>query len=226
MDRNTLILSILKRMLREATNKVKLNWDDLLIKLSGKKVAVIGQRAVGKTHLITFLSTGSIPTEYEQTLEATKSKQRRFQLQGLDLKLKPMIDVSGAKDAYKVWKKCVEESDIVLYLFRADLLYKDDEATQTRVIDDIHQIKQWIKNKKHSRRFFIIGTHCDLIPEYAALNKNTKGDFKDSIAKLDVVKEINQLVPSEEMFLAAMNDQKGTEELIYKVFYQIQSSSF
>jgi hypothetical protein len=43
---------------------VYLNWDKIVIALSGKQVAVLGARQVGKTHLIEFLTTGSIPAGY------------------------------------------------------------------------------------------------------------------------------------------------------------------
>ncbi len=41
---------------------IALSWDDIVISLKGKKLAVLGARGVGKTHLLKFLSTGSIPS--------------------------------------------------------------------------------------------------------------------------------------------------------------------
>ncbi|OQY47269.1 MAG: hypothetical protein B6242_05355 [Anaerolineaceae bacterium 4572_78] len=41
-------------------------WEDLVHWWKGKRIAVIGARETGKTHLIKFLLIGSIPVEYEQ----------------------------------------------------------------------------------------------------------------------------------------------------------------
>ncbi len=49
-----------------AGTTIALNWDNILIALKGKKLAVLGARGVGKTHIIKFLSSGSIPAEYKQ----------------------------------------------------------------------------------------------------------------------------------------------------------------
>src|SRR5262249_21203756 len=79
---------------------IAVKWDDIVVALKGKKLAVLGARGVGKTHLITFLSSGSIPAEYKQTIAPQKASSRRFQLKDLDLKMKDTLDVSGDKAAY------------------------------------------------------------------------------------------------------------------------------
>src|SRR5688500_16048996 len=91
-------------------------WDDIVLMLKGKKFAVLGARRVGKTSLTTFLSSGSIPAEYEQTLAPKKASARRFPLKDLDLKVKDTLEVSGDKAAYAEWKELHDQSHVVLYL--------------------------------------------------------------------------------------------------------------
>jgi hypothetical protein len=95
---------------------VALKWDDIVAALRGKRLAVLGARGVGKTHLIEFLTKGLIPTEYTQTVAPTKTASRRFELKDLDLKIKETIDVPGDKSAYAVWKKLHDEAHVVFYL--------------------------------------------------------------------------------------------------------------
>jgi hypothetical protein len=74
-----------------------LNWDAVLMAWKGKRLAVLGARGVGKTHLIKFLTSGTIPAEYKQTVAPEKASARRFALGDLDLKVKDTLDVSGDK---------------------------------------------------------------------------------------------------------------------------------
>lgn len=71
-------------------------WDKILIALKGKRLAVLGARAVGKTHLVRFLTSGSIPSEYKQTVAPEKASSRRFSLKELDLRIKDTLDISEA----------------------------------------------------------------------------------------------------------------------------------
>jgi hypothetical protein len=59
-----------------------LRWNEIVMVWKGKRLAVLGERGVGKTHLVKFLSTGSIPEEYKQTVLPEKAGARRFKLKG------------------------------------------------------------------------------------------------------------------------------------------------
>jgi hypothetical protein len=89
---------------------LKLNWAKLETEFKGKRLAVLGARGVGKTHLLTFLTEGEISEsygkgkKYKQTLASEKKPTRRFMLRDLDLIVKETYDVSGDKAAYREWK--------------------------------------------------------------------------------------------------------------------------
>ena len=76
---------------------IAVKWDDIVVALKGKRLAVFRAPIIGKTHLIKFLSSGSIPTEYKQTVAPKKASSRRFQLKDLNLKVKDTLDVSGGQ---------------------------------------------------------------------------------------------------------------------------------
>lgn len=172
-----------------AYSLIKVAWDKLPILLSGKRIAVLGEREVGKTHLIRFLSTGTIPMDYEATLDPKKAKGRKFNLRELNLVLKDMLDMSGAEHAYKVWKQEFDKADIVFYLFRADRFFRGNQRTQTRVEKDLAQIQLWFDEQQAKRpTLFLIGTHCDLMSEYKQINPNQRADFNDKLLSMDVAK--------------------------------------
>jgi GTPase SAR1 family protein len=109
-----------------------LNWDEIVCRLRGKKVAILGGQAVGKTTLCDFLSKGSIPEKYEQT-SLDRTCGRYFKLEELNLKiyLKSSWDVGGGdksrpESLLQYWKKIVDQSEIVFYLVNVYVLLNPD----------------------------------------------------------------------------------------------------
>lgn len=205
---------------------IAVKWDDIVVALKGKRVAVLGARAVGKTHLIKFLSSGSIPAEYKQTVAPEKTSGRRFHLRDLDLKVKDTLDVSGDKAAYAEWKQLHDQADLVLYLLRADRLIAGDAAVEERVRDDLRHIGGWLDARTSRPRFFIIGTHCDLDSGFAALSQDRIGDYVDKFRKLPIVGELvargggGQVA---KVVIGSMKTIPDTEALVYQLFMQVTS---
>lgn len=201
-------------------------WDDIQVALKGKRLAVLGARGVGKTHLIKFLTTGSIPTEYMQTLAPEKTSGRRFHLKDLDLKVKETLDVSGDKAAYAEWKELHNQADVVFYLLRADRLIAGDADVEDRVRGDLWHIGNWLKERQPRPKFFIIGTHCDFDPEFVCLSEDKIGDYVDKFRRLPIVYELvahgggTQHV---KVVIGSMKDTEKTEALVYQIFMQVAS---
>lgn len=203
---------------------IGLNWDGLVLFFKGKNLAVLGARGVGKTHLIKFLTSGSIPTEYKQTLLPGKASGRRFDLKELNIKVKDTLDISGDKAAYAVWKDLHDKADVVFYLLRADLLIKGDSSVEMRVREDLRHIGDWLQARTPRPRFFIVGTHCDLDSKFAGLSAARIGDYLDQFRKLPVVTELiahgggTQQV---KVVLGSMKTTHDTEAMVYQIFRQV-----
>ena len=86
--------------------------------IQGKKLAVLGEQKVGKTCLIDFLTTGSLPRKYEPDSFAREVQGRRFKLRDLKLNIPSLKHLPGSADDYAQWEEVTNEADIVLYLFR------------------------------------------------------------------------------------------------------------
>lgn len=209
-----------------AASAVVLKWDDIQIALKGKRLAILGARGVGKTHLLGFLTTGSIPAEYKQTLGPDKASKRRFQLEELNIKVKETRDVPGDKAAYGVWKERYDEADVVFYLLRADRLFAGDDHVEARVLNDLRHIGEWLEERKPRPPFFIIGTHCDLDPEFAGLTPDNIGDYNDKFRCLPIVSELVTLgggTRQAKVVLGSMKTIQDTEALVYQIFMQVIS---
>lgn len=205
---------------------IAIKWDDIVIALKGKRLAVLGARGVGKTHLVKFLTTGSIPVEYKQTVAPEKASSRRFQLNELDLKVQESLDVSGDKAAYGEWKELHDKSDVIFYLLRADRLIAGDRDVEARVRDDLKHIGGWLNARNPRPLFIIIGTHCDFDVEFCSISANKIGDYVDKFRRIPIVTELVARgggAQQVKVVLGSMKTIQDTEALVYQVFMQVTS---
>lgn len=203
---------------------VVLNWDGIVTAWRGKRVAVLGARGVGKTCLVRFLSTGSIPENYEQTTSAEKATGRRFSLKDLDLKIDDTLDVPGDSSHYADWKEVADRADLVLYLLRADRLLASDDEVEERVRDDMRHIGNWLGAGSRRPQFFVVGTHCDLDPAFANLTRDKVGDYCDRFRKLPVVAELVSHCGGAKhvkFALGSMATEQVAEVLVYDIFKKL-----
>lgn len=202
---------------------------EILEFLKGKSFAVLGERKVGKTVLINFLTKGKLPKDYIQTLDPVGTKPNYFfKLNKLNLKIKESKDVPGAPDFYDQWKDIVQNADIVLYLLRSDKLKAGDKYTEERVKRDMDQIGEWLKQNPEKIPLFVIGTHCDLTtPDLTKLPKDKRGDYEDELRGMPIFEEIKQRgsrggqIPM--IFFGSLKSEETTEDLVGRIIGQVVS---
>ena len=209
------------------TELIKISWDVLRKFLYGKRIAILGARAVGKTHLIQFLTKGTIPLEYEVTIDPTREKGRKLdqtiKLADLNLKIDDMIDFSGGEDWYPLWKEQFDKADIVFYLFKANDYFGGDKSTQDRVHQDLGQIDIWFnENKHHKPTYFLVGTHCDFISGYVEIPLKNRAGFSDKLIQTAAARNLKLHVDAPKIILGSMEDIQNTEELAFRLFYRIE----
>jgi hypothetical protein len=201
------------------------NWDSIMNKIKGKKIAVLGARAVGKSHLVQYLTAGDIPDEYAQTTAPNKTNKVKISMKDLNLYIKEGLDVSGSVDAYPIWKKLCSDVDIVFYLVRVDWL-KDKDSNgrpsgyEGRVEGDISHICDWLRDRGNSVSIYIIGTHCDKDVDFISVTDRNMGDYEDSINKMDFIKKLKLKLGGGSkvtIVLGSMKDEKGTKKIVAEI---------
>ena len=194
-------------------------------RLKGKTLAVLGERKVGKSCLIEFLTTGSIPKKYRQNLYAREVSGRRIQLRELELYIPELTDLPGSADEHHEWREGTNEADIVLYLLRVDKLMEGDVDTEKRVEQDMHQISRWLKDKPKKFPLFIIGTYCDLTnPNLTTLPADQIGKYEEKVRGKSIFRRIELLGGGRgkvRFVFGSLKSEATTEELVYQLFYQI-----
>jgi hypothetical protein len=210
-----------------AASAVVLNLDKVVKQLGYKRVAVLGERGVGKSHLLQFLATGSIPASYKKTSKPEKVGSRRFALKDLNLKLRDTRDLPGDEDFRGEWKQAYDSADLVLYLVRADRLLAGHEATEVRAREDLQQLEMWRKEADGARpRLFIIGTFCDEDPAFLKVDDQNYAEYADRFRRLPIMTELVARGGGHaevKVVLGSMNNTQGTEALVYQLFYQVVS---
>ncbi len=202
-----------------------INWEKIIKVLKGKKLAVLGERKVGKTSLLKFLTEGSIPEEYNPTTGKSKSVSgRRFQLKDLKLVIKDTKDVPGWRGYH--WERIIKDADIVLYLLRVDRLMEGHKPTESRVHEDLGQIKRWLDANPKRFPIFIIGTYCDLTdPDLTTLPADQIGEHEDKVREMTIFQNIVLRGGGERkvtLMLGSLKSEATTEELVYCLFKQIE----
>ena len=205
-------------------------WNNMVVKLRGKELAVLGARGVGKTHLLEFLTTGEIPESYEQTIREEATTWNRLQLQELDLKIDETRDLPGGPDAYRQWKELFFEADVIFYLFRIDKLMEDDAEAKARVQRDMEHIGGWLEDWQseydYHPPFFLIGTHGDLAnPDLTALPPDKRGEYEDRIRELPVIQECVLRAGGghkAEVVLGSLKSREETEALVVDIFRRLE----
>jgi len=201
------------------------NWENITYALQGKKIAVLGVRAVGKTTLLKYMEKGILIERYKQTLDKQEIERTRIKLGDLDIRLQKTDDVSGDKAAYGVWKKLFEEADLVLYIVRTDMLLKHDSSTEKRSEDDLRQVQGWIKECNSKKQFFIVGNHWNSDPDFKNLTPDQMGDYVDRFRALPVVKKMTQLAggaATVKVALGSLATEKDSDTLITAIFRQVE----
>lgn len=196
----------------------------LIEKLTGKEVAIIGARRSGKTTLASYLSSGLIPENYEQTLGKNILPGRTLVLSDLKLKIYEINDVGGDKDYYKDWKEVVTKCEIVYYLANADEIMAKME-TRKRVLADVKHLSGWLLENPGKKVFFI-GTHCDLISAYTKLTPDNIGDFKDAFFKNEEMKEVALRLRAVDagLILGSLATERAIQQVLHQSFQIIQKN--
>ncbi|QCG92718.1 hypothetical protein E6C67_02040 [Azospirillum sp. TSA2s] len=207
-----------------AGKKIIENWQKVEKELKGKRIAVLGPRASGKTTIIKFLLKGELSEEYIATPKPEKYSGKTFRLQELELKIEDTMDVPGDIQSHDDWERLYRDADVACYLIDASKIHRGDSAYEKTVLSEMRHIGEWFDDRKDSPpHFFLIATHCDLISEYASLPHGGKTEFTDAFWKKPAVQNlINHGRGSKNVKCVAgsLKDRDGTERLVSDIFRQ------
>ena len=200
--------------------------DAILIAWDGRRIAVLGARGAGKTHFVRFLASEPSPQDHKQTLAPDKLGNQRLALSDLDVRLKSLLDLSGAEEARGHWKRQVDKADFVFYLVRADKVLSDDANTMGRIASDGRHISDWLNSRDKRPKVCIVGTHCDLDPSFIGQTHNLHGDYTTRFRARPVIKSLIRScggAAEVELVVGSMMTPQSTRELVTDAFRHVMA---
>lgn len=207
--------------------------DELYKYFFKNKIAIIGERATGKTKLWEFLSKGVISKDYLQTQSAEKVRVKNLNLEDLKLKLKKFqIDVPGGWDFVEIWFNLARESDFVFFLFRLPCIYNSEDSCRLSCpfknmllcdgrkdyIKKMEIVLRKIKENNLVNKTVLVGTFADYVNDFIELERNGKeGNFYEKFVKsLDY--NFSNLIKDFKIVFGSLKDTNSTEKLTVKIF--------
>lgn len=159
----------------------------------GRRIAILGQRGVGKTVLLRFLTESKAVTDYTPTRGAEQrgSGHHVAGPQTDNLYVKQTSDVSGDEMSVESWKAAFEaashDKGLCLYLVNAKLIQSGDGEHIRRVREDAERIGEWIDALPGRRnpKLFIVATHIDHVEGWYGGTPQAKVDIEDNVRKHD-----------------------------------------
>lgn len=155
----------------------KKNWD-------GKRIAILGNREVGKSTLFNFLQHQEIDSnrKYEQTRSVRIIDRMDVKIDGASLKINTSYDVGGGVSSHLTWLEQIKESDYIFYLLDANKVLNSDKAHISEIKKDMNAIQKAIASDS-SKKVFLIANKSDLHQQY-----NTNG-FEDKLISKPIISE-------------------------------------
>ena len=204
----------------------------------GKKIAILGAGATGKTRLLDFLEDGKFSSSsYSSTLYKEKKENLKVKIGKGEVLIRTTYDISGVQRV-NAWFTPEEYRyfDFIYYLFRAPCLlcsskdgsncsiaevipglacegYKD---YRNRIKFDLSYLSKIINSTES--KVALVGTFCDLIPEFNDnLSKEQLNNFyyffENEISKKDY--EIYDIFKSyKNIFLGSLKDEDYASKLV------------
>jgi hypothetical protein len=212
-------------------------WSRIVVLIRGKQIGVLGQRAVGKTFLQTFLREGELPKQYRATVASKKLPPARPKLRGEKRNEKTKVAIRTGADVpgdsatnTDEWRELTHEVDVLLYLFNVQLLLEGDASHAERMLVDAELVGSFIDERqkldKGVPKVALVGTHCDLVDGYEPPSSGTDFlIFFSSVFEREEVKRaallIGQSLPSvPRPVVGSLATDDEAADLAWRVFHQ------
>jgi GTPase SAR1 family protein len=178
----------------------------------GKKILVLGKKAVGKTTFQRFIREGYIPEIYEAT-DVARLPFGQFKQSNMKFYIKEGYDVGGTEDLREFWRKFFIKADLCFYLFNAHDIYQNKRKTVVPVRHHLNLLNTWREMYGLTLPVIVIGSFADMIPindsNEASIERNLRLSLQAGLDK--------GRVQPHHFFIGSLKDERTAWILLNKV---------
>ena len=183
-------------------------WDRIVVHFSGKKIAILGRRSVGKTTLYDYLETGSVRPD-GQGQKATVDVTARDVIRNKDLRLKIKKSSDYPGSPPHMWHEAFMEADIVIYVYNSHLIL-EDKAYCDEVSEDRKMMQKWGADGKD---FILVGTHEDIGMKATGM---LQSQYRDAVSDHDTIAAFGKI--KHRSHVGSLNDDGNAQRLVENAF--------
>lgn len=180
-DKLTILVKPIRKVLRDLGPKVREWWN-------GKKLAVIGPKAVGKNCLYCRLTDQPIPEEHHQTKNPEKIQTFTYDCvlpnkKQFKIKFKHSTNVGGEKEQReRYWFDACKNADVIFYMMDMRRLQEGLFGPRTRVNMDLKWLASKMGQMKPNVVVHILVNKIDLHPS-AKANSSSQNNLIKQLSK-------------------------------------------
>lgn len=190
--------------------------------LFARTMLVLGQKEVGKTTLLRFVSNGEVTTTYSPTYPLASVSGATHVTSGeaknsRNLHTKKGFDLSGEEAERWRWEEAFniasdDPKGVCLYLVNAAAIRAGNSSQCDRVRRDAALIHGWEEGRmqpgRRSPALIVVGTHADKLEGYDAGGRR-RGELNKWFSNSDELSELHRSTLHRGSFLAALNSKDG-----------------
>lgn len=193
----------------------------------GKRLLVVGNTGSGKTTLVDFLRTGTIPEETRKTANTTTHDVKgEVRMGDLELKVDRIWDTAGDEEVtWRAWHDKAQDADEILYLIHVEKAASTEHAATIR--RDAQQISLWRQagDLKSSCHVLLVVTHCDLVAGFGELDAKDENSICSDWARATpgVVAALQTLGPSTPLVAGSLMNEETAARLVLRLLETMES---
>lgn len=199
----------------------------------GKKLAIVGPMASGKTVVHTFLATGVLLSEYSPTLGVEKREPTKVEIEKITdvtehnpikLFLAERLDVTGDfKAVPDAWRKALSDTFFVVFLFDMKKFLDEgpDGKEYRRLVVDGCDFAGGLITHQDAKVVFA-GTHCDQIADWSltqqGANKINQRFWKYDEAQEAATHLAKETIEDANVVVGSLAGERNATEFLYSIF--------
>ena len=187
--------------------------DELYVLFKGKRFAILGAKATGKTTLHNFLTNG----ELTGGTGIEKTKSHSFKLKDLKFHIRKGKDITGSEDFVIEWKKIISSCNYTFYMIDSERVYKNDFEYMELIENHLSIIGNYYEESSRKDKVNIVCAFGDKTADFTDNKNKFEKAIKDRLGNA-----LNYV--DCQVFVGSLKTVEHKQNLVYTILETIKSN--